>query len=181
MKKFACSLILLLAGLILCPGCAQPQAPPATPPPTTAASATPVSTPLPDTIRVIPNPAYGQILADANGRTLYYFTKDTPFSEKSVCTLGCPGAWPPFNAATVKVSPPLRASDFGTITRGDGSKQSTYLGWPLYYYAFDTAPGDTKGYGVNGFWFVMGPGGVVTTLPTATVATATPVSSGGGH
>lgn len=56
------------------------------------------------------DPQYGQILVDANGRTLYYFARDTPGAGKSVCTAGCRGAWPPFDAPAVRVSPPLNAA-----------------------------------------------------------------------
>ena len=172
MKKIYLMILLLFAGLILFAGCTQPQVP--TTPAPTPAPVTP--TPLPDTIKVVANPLYGQILVDANGRTLYYFAKDTPGSGKSTCTLGCPGAWPPFAALTIQVSPPINNADFGTITRGDGTKQTTYIGWPLYYYSGDQAPGDTNGYGINGFWYVMSPTGVVTLAPTTTIATTKPTT-----
>ncbi len=70
-------------------------------------------------------------LTDANGMTLYYFTKDV--AGNSVCTGGCLGAWPVYYAPNLSVPGQLAASDFGTITREDGSKQTTYMGWPLYY------------------------------------------------
>jgi predicted lipoprotein with Yx(FWY)xxD motif len=47
--------------------------------------------------------------------------------------------------------------DLGVITRTDGTKQVTYGGHPLYYFAGDTAPGQTKGQGVGGTWFLIGP------------------------
>lgn len=184
-KKIRCLVLIATAGAILLAGCAQPQAPPASPSPATTAPVlvtpspvmtapvpvTPVQTSVGDTVRIVSDPTYGQILADADGKTLYYFTKDTPGAGKSVCTAGCPGAWPPFRAAAIRVSSPLKASDFGEISRPDGSRQTTYLGWPLYRYFQDTAPGDTNGYGVNGFWFVMSPSGVVT--PARTTAAPT--------
>ena len=175
-------ILLLLAGVILFAGCAQPQAP-TTPVPTTP-------TPLPDTIKVVANPQYGQILVDANGMTLYYFARDTPGSGTSACTGTCLGIWPAFNAPTVTVSPPLKATDFGEFTRADGPKQTTYMGWPLYYYSGDKAPGDTIGYGINKVWYVMSPTGVVTltptpapatTIPTTVRTTATPYYGGGGY
>jgi predicted lipoprotein with Yx(FWY)xxD motif len=183
MENLARAMILLfLAGAILLAGCTQPQAPPATPTPATP-------TPVPDTIMVAGNPLYGQILADGNGRTLYYFLKDIPGTGTSACTGACIGLWPAFSAATIRVSAPLLASDFDTITRPDGTKQATYMGWPLYYYAGDTAPGDANGYGFNSLWYVMAPTGVVTTAPTTTVATTVPTtmptmpthSGGGGY
>ena len=46
---------------------------------------------------------------------------------------------------------------FGTVTRADGSAQLTYNGRPLYFYIKDTNPGDTKGQGVGGVWYVAKP------------------------
>ena len=37
--------------------------------------------------------------------------------------------------------------------------QVTYNGWPLYFYAGDTAPGDTNGQGQGGVWYVVDPTG----------------------
>jgi uncharacterized surface protein with fasciclin (FAS1) repeats/predicted lipoprotein with Yx(FWY)xxD motif len=51
----------------------------------------------------------------------------------------------------------LNAADFGTIDRGDGVMQTTYKGWPLYYYVNDTLPGSTMGEGRSGVWFVAKP------------------------
>ena len=175
-------ILLLLAGLILFAGCTQSQTPPTTP-----TTATP--TPLPDTIKLVANPQYGQILVDANEMTLYYFARDTPGSGTSACTGTCPGLWPAFDAPTVRVSSPLQATDFGEFTRADGGKQTTYMGWPLYYYSADKAPGDTNGYGFNKIWYVMSPTGVVTLAPTpapattipTTVKTTVPSYGGGGY
>ncbi len=92
-------------------------------------------------------------LTDDSGMTLYYFTLDT--NGQSACYGGCADAWPIFYAASVTVSDPLMTSDFGTITRTDGSKQTTYKGWPLYYWAKDKAPGDMTGEGVHKVWYVL--------------------------
>jgi predicted lipoprotein with Yx(FWY)xxD motif len=174
MKKIAYMVIpLLLAGVILFAGCTQPQTTPVTPVPTPA-PATP--TPLPDTIQVVTNPMYGQILVGANGMTLYYFAKDAPWYETSVCTGACIALWPAFDAPTVTVSLPLQATDFGEFTRADGQKQTSYMGWPLYFYSKDAAPGDTNGYGFNKLWYVMSPTGVVTLAPTTTIATTVPTT-----
>jgi predicted lipoprotein with Yx(FWY)xxD motif len=169
--------LLFLAGAVLFAGCMQPQYGPGTPVPTTATATTPAPTtpaPVTDTVTVVSNPQYGQILADANGRTLYYFLRDTPGSGMTACTGACPANWPAFSAGNIQVSEPLRASNFGTITLSDGRLQTTYLGWPLYYYSGDMAAGDTKGNGVLNIWYVMAPGGVVTLAPTTTIPTTTP-------
>ena len=94
-------------------------------------------------------------LTDAKGMTLYYYTKDA--RGESVCYGNCANAWPIFYAPTISVPPTLQASDFGTITRTDGSKQTTYRGWPLYYWQRDAKPGDITGEKVGGVWFVIDP------------------------
>lgn len=97
----------------------------------------------------------GAFLTDLEGKTLYIFKSDTPNSSESTCYDSCAGAWPPYivtetpNAAHDEVT-----DEIGTITRTDGSMQVTYNGWPLYYFAADTAPGNTNGHGASGVWFV---------------------------
>jgi predicted lipoprotein with Yx(FWY)xxD motif len=193
MKKIAFSLVLLLlAGAILFAGCTMPSTTPVTPAPTTPAVSSSVQ-PL-DTVKVSYDPNLGQYLVDADSYTLYYFLKDTPNAGTSACTGACITLWPAFSPGTIKVSSPLQASDFGSITRADGTMQATYKGWPLYRYSKDAAPGIASGNGYNDLWYVMGLGGVVTTAPTTTVATTVPVttkpttvpttyrsSSGGGY
>ncbi|HVN66390.1 MAG TPA: hypothetical protein VMT31_07250 [Methanomicrobiales archaeon] len=176
LSMFLC--LLLLAGGLLLAGCTQPQAPPATPVPTTVPPtiATPTPTPMPvtSTIKLVSNARYGRILTDSNGMTLYYFLKDTPYTKTSACTGSCISIWPAFSAPTVQVPDPLIASSFDDFVRPDGTQQTTFMGWPLYYYSADTAPGDTKGYGFNNLWYVVGSSGVVTLAPTTTVSTTTP-------
>jgi predicted lipoprotein with Yx(FWY)xxD motif len=96
-------------------------------------------------------------LTDPAGRTLYSYTKDK--GTTSECYGACAKAWPPLLAnGPVTISGKYTvASDLGTTTRTDGTKQVTYGGHPLYYYAGDTAPGQTKGQGVGGVWFLIGP------------------------
>ena len=71
-----------------------------------------------------------------------------------------------------------RASDLGTITRSDGTKQVTYDGHPLYYFAGDSGSGTASGQGSDGFgakWWLVAPSG---SDVTASVSSFT-VSSGG--
>ena len=100
----------------------------------------------------------GQTLVDAEGRTLYAFTKDT--GGKSSCYGDCEATWP---ALTVKGAPGagdgVQASLLATTDRKDGSAQVTYKGMPLYLYSGDQQPGDTNGQGVGGVWFAVTPDG----------------------
>ena len=49
----------------------------------------------------------------------------------------------------------------GAIDLPDGTYQVTYNGWPLYYYAKDTARGDAMGEGVGDKWYTIAPETVV--------------------
>ena len=97
----------------------------------------------------------GKFLTDAKGMTLYVFKKDSP--GKSACAGPCVEKWPLYFREKVAVPEGVKAGDFGTITREDGKKQTTYKGWPLYYFAGDKAPGDVKGQGVGNVWYVANP------------------------
>ncbi|WP_031528530.1 hypothetical protein [Dyadobacter crusticola] len=115
-------------------------------------SETPVT---PNDIMLKETSSLGKVLTDKNGKTLYFFTKDA--GNTSVCTGPCLAAWPVFsvaNPASLKLDAGLKASDFANITRTDGATQTTYKGWPLYYFANDAAPGEVKGEGVNNAWYV---------------------------
>jgi len=105
------------------------------------------------------NAQAGRHLVDKDGKTLYFFSNDA--DGLSNCTGGCATNWPAFNAdAAATFSDGLVATDFSTITLASGSKQTTYKGWPLYYYApggVAEAAGQTTGEGVNNVWFVAKP------------------------
>src|ERR1700722_8395647 len=85
-------------------------------------------------------------LTDGSGRAVYLWVKDS--NDTSACSGACAGAWPP-GTATGPVTAPggAQASDLGTITRSDGTKQVTYDGHPLYYFAGDSGPGTASGQG----------------------------------
>jgi predicted lipoprotein with Yx(FWY)xxD motif len=90
------------------------------------------------------------ILTDSQGKALYFFEKDV--AGNSNCSGGCAGVWPAFYDANLITGTGLDFSIFGTVTRADGKKQNTYKGWPLYYFAQDVVPGETKGDNKNGFF-----------------------------
>ena len=110
------------------------------------------------TLMIATDARLGSHLVDGSGLSLYYFAKDVPAggaqAAASNCNAGCLAIWPIFGADTV-VAQGIDATDVGQITRSDGRKQATYKGFPLYYYAGDTAAGDTRGEGLNGLWYVV--------------------------
>ena len=144
-------LCLATVSVLLIAGCTQPQATQPTPTPTPVPT-----TQQPDTIKVA-DTTLGKILVDSQGKTLYYFANDIASGGSSSCNGQCTAVWPTFSTDSVRVSSPLDPADFASITRADGSKQTTYYGWPLYYYAADTKPGDLNGENVLKVWFVMKP------------------------
>lgn len=97
----------------------------------------------------------GTYLVDENGMALYLFMKDK--ADPNSCVGQCLVNWPIFYDEKLTVSTDLTLSDFGTLTRNDGTKQSTYKGWPLYYWIKDHNPGDTTGQNVGKVWFVLDP------------------------
>ncbi|MFI7574767.1 hypothetical protein [Micromonospora sp. NPDC049497] len=112
----------------------------------------------------------GSVVTDQDGWILYRFDKDTNDPPASNCVDKCAEVWPP---ALTDGSPQLNGvSDdkVGTITRQDGTRQITLDGWPLYRYIGDKKPGQWKGQGVGGTWFVVAPDGKknLTCLPTGT-------------
>ncbi|MFD7736065.1 hypothetical protein ACFV6F_37475 [Kitasatospora phosalacinea] len=103
----------------------------------------------------------GTLVTDGQGHTLYRFDQDTNSPSASHCTDACATLWPP-ELAGGSGSADLKGIDgklVSTVARPDGSRQLTLDGWPLYRYAPDTQPGDTKGQGVDGTWFAATPSG----------------------
>ena len=95
----------------------------------------------------------------------------------SDCSGACAAAWPPVPATgTLTATGSAKASDLGTITRSDGTKQVTYDGHPLYYFVGDSSPDQTAGQGSAAFgakWWLVAPSGAkITAADTAAAAAA---------
>ena len=126
-----------------------------------SASGSPASAATTGTVITTHAGSAGSFLTDGSGRAVYLWSKDT--MNKSACTGACAGAWPPVPASgTLTASGGAKTSDLGTITRSDGSKQATYDGHPLYFFAGDSGPGQLTGQGNDGFgakWWLVAPSG----------------------
>ena len=115
-------------------------------------------------VKLATSPTLGQYLVDQDGYTLYFFAND--YNGKVSCTDGCAVVWPPFYAGDItmdNLGSGLNIADFDTVMV-NGSPQTRYKGWPLYYYApssggYNTreAAGQTGGEGVGNIWFVAKP------------------------
>jgi predicted lipoprotein with Yx(FWY)xxD motif len=128
-------------------------------------------------------------LTDGSGRSLYLWTPDS--NTMSMCSGACAAAWPPLTAkgaptAGTGVTP----TDLGTIGRSGGTKQVTYAGHPLYYFAGDNGAGQTNGEGSNEFgapWYLVAPSGQqITSLnaapmqPSPAASSSSAYNAGGG-
>jgi predicted lipoprotein with Yx(FWY)xxD motif len=133
----------------------------------------------------------GSFLTNASGRAVYLWAADS--MNKSMCSGACAQAWPPVTSmGQVTAAHGANTADLGTITRSDGTKQVTYSGHPLYYFAGDSGPGQTNGQGSDSFgakwWLVTPAGAKITAADTAastgssssTVPAASSGSSAGG-
>lgn len=130
--------------------------------------------------------AIGPVLADSKGLTLYWYAKDTKMA--SACTGSCATAWPPLTGKPEAAMGVRLVGKFGTIKRANGALQATYKGHPLYTYAGDSAPGQTKGNGLGGVWHVLhvNPKGAVAASammasPSPSASKSSSSSGGGGY
>jgi predicted lipoprotein with Yx(FWY)xxD motif len=103
----------------------------------------------------------GRIIVDGHGRSLYLFEKDA--RGRSACSGVCASYWPPAltNGKPVAIRG-AKPSLLGSIRRGDGSRQVSYAGHPLYLFSGDSRRGQTNGEGLQDFgagWYVVTPAG----------------------
>jgi predicted lipoprotein with Yx(FWY)xxD motif len=126
--------------------------------------------------------ALGEIIVDAQGRTLYLFKADS--GHGSACERACAAAWPPLLArGNPRVADGANLSLLSTIRRSSSARQLTYNGHPLYLYGGDQKPGDVNGQGVTAFgapWYTLSPAGnQISGAPSASgSAASTPGGSG---
>jgi predicted lipoprotein with Yx(FWY)xxD motif len=92
------------------------------------------------------------LLATTKGRTLYSLSAER--HGKFICTAasGCTSIWIPLTIASGVV--PKGPVKLGTVHRPEGTVQVTYHGHPLYRFASDKKPGQTRGEGLRdvGTW-----------------------------
>jgi predicted lipoprotein with Yx(FWY)xxD motif len=118
-------------------------------------------------VRNVEVPGLGQVVANAEGHTLYTFVPD--HRAKVTCVSSCAIVWPPLklpSGATAVVAGKTQTALLGSDPDPEGGRVVTYSGWPLYLYAGDTGPGTAKGQALNlngGVWYVISPTGTVIT------------------
>ncbi|OEJ34619.1 SCO0930 family lipoprotein [Streptomyces subrutilus] len=106
-------------------------------------------------LSVARNPMLGGILADAEGRTLYRFDKDSAWPMKIGCLDACLDTWKPAKPVDKSKLSGIAAELVGSVKRPDGSEQLTIDCWPAYTFTGDKEPGDITGHNKQGLWFAM--------------------------
>jgi predicted lipoprotein with Yx(FWY)xxD motif len=120
----------------------------------------------------------GNVLVDADGRTLYLFEGDR--TNRSTLSAAGLRVWPAFTSLRKpKALDGLSAAHLATVDT-HGHLQVSYYGHPLYYFVGDSKAGQTSGQGLLEFgalWYVVAPnGGAVTRA-----ASAAPAESAKGY
>ncbi len=104
------------------------------------------------------SPFLGPYLTDGAGYALYIYTADLPGDCNNPpvanCVEDCVLSWPVFEAWDRELGEGLNPEAFGTFMRQDGAQQTTYFGWPLYYYKKDADVGATGGQGKGKVWYL---------------------------
>ena len=124
----------------------------------------------------------GTYLTADEGKSVYLWEGD--HGAASSCTSACSSVWPPVTTdGAPKAGSGVVAADLGTIKRSDGTTQVTYKGHPLYYFAQDTAKGQTNGEGSTGFgakWYLVTPSGTALDNDASSSSSPSPTSGGYG-
>jgi predicted lipoprotein with Yx(FWY)xxD motif len=97
------------------------------------------------------------VLTNAQGRTLYDLTADTPTS--TACTGPCTTIWFPLLATGAPTSATPLPHQLSVLTDANG-QQVEYDGHLLYTFSGDTAAGQAQGEGIQSFggtWHVVTP------------------------
>lgn len=162
-RTHACALVALIGVALLAAGCGSGSSSSSV---SSSAGDTPTSMaaasqPASGVVIGTTNSPVGTYLTAADGQALYLWEGDS--GGKSNCSGDCASQWPPLITKTTAIpSGHVIAANLGTITRPDGSKQVTYMGHPLYYFAVDSGTGATTGEGVDSFgarWWLVAPSG----------------------
>jgi predicted lipoprotein with Yx(FWY)xxD motif len=134
-------------------------------PAVTPASAPPLAQIMmqpPTVLRAKANRKIGTLVVDARGLTLYRSERDSAHPPRSRCTGACLTFWrPALVTGTDFTVVGIDRDLVGTIARGDGTRQLTLAGRPVYTFV-DDRPGDVKGVCKAGFFPISPEGDKIT-------------------
>jgi predicted lipoprotein with Yx(FWY)xxD motif len=102
----------------------------------------------------------GTIIAAARKRRAVYLLEADKGSA-SGCTGACASVWQPVTSAGAPAAKgSASGAEVGVTGRADGTREVTYHGRPLYFFARDSDPSDAYGQGLKSFgagWYVLAP------------------------
>ncbi len=131
----------------------------------------------PTTLTVVQT-RFGPVVANDRGQVLYTYADDT--ATTSACTADwCLVDWPPLQSPGAPTKSPSIGAPVGVISGAGRTTQVTLDGHPLYTFAGDLHPGDVRGQGIGGDWFLISPNGLSVTSgdrvtsPTSAVTQST--------
>jgi predicted lipoprotein with Yx(FWY)xxD motif len=96
------------------------------------------------------------ILVNSGGRTLYHLKPES--ARHIICTGACAKLWPPLlvpERGTRLIASSGVRGRLSIVRRPGGKLQAALNGLPLYTFARDHRPGEVKGQGFGGVWFVL--------------------------
>lgn len=115
--------------------------------------------PRSDTLTVV-HTKLGPVVADDSGQVLYAYTDDSPTA--SACNADwCLVDWPPLQSPGSPTAVPGITAPLAVIRGAGGTSQVTLGGHPLYTFAGDLRPGDSRGEGIGSDWYLVSPSGTV--------------------
>jgi predicted lipoprotein with Yx(FWY)xxD motif len=143
------------------------------------------STTTATTVTTARSASLGRSVLVSAGHTLYALSAET--KGHFVCTSNaCLATWSPLTVPAGRQ--PQGMAGLGTIVRPGGARQVTFRGQPLYTFAQDSAPGDSKGEGFRdvGTWHAVTAAAATTSAPKpapkpAPAPTSQPSGGGGGY
>jgi predicted lipoprotein with Yx(FWY)xxD motif len=113
--------------------------------------------PGPTTLTVV-DTKYGRVVANDRGQVLYDYADDTPTA--SACNAAwCLVDWPPLQGGGAPTAARSITGAVAVIDGAGGTRQVTLGGHPLYTFAGDLHPGDTRGQGIGSDWYLVSPAG----------------------
>ena len=102
------------------------------------------------------NPRFrASILVDSGGRTLYTHSKA---ANPVACSGTCEATWPPLLLARGTTTPVAGPGISGLARFSPTGQAVSYMGFPLFRYSGDKAPGEALGDGITSFggtWHVV--------------------------
>ena len=145
----------------------------------------------PALLEVLAVPGYGRVLGNAKHLSLYVLSSEQ--GTKQVCTGKCLKLWPPVLVGAKVKAVSLGAGvtgHVGLVARSATTKQVTFNGYPLFGFAGDTGPHQSRGEGIKAFggtWTLVRPGAKtaaatgVQPAKAAAKAPGTTTSAGSGY